>query len=160
MKIYHTQLPHCEVPLGAFMTFGPNKGHYLITQPQYPAVCVDLGTDVLSEEVWYISDLIRYVKYVLSFVPDLFYFIYVILSDYLNRSDAFIHTSMVASRACGNLNSSLHSAVYMRQWVVSALVQIMACRLFGTKPLFEPINRTLRNNLQWHLKHVYSQERI
>ena len=29
-------------------------------------------------------------------------------------------------------------AAYMRQWTRSALVQIMACRLFGVKPLPEP----------------------
>ena len=40
--------------LGAFMTFGPYKRHYLIIQPQYTAVCADLGTDTLSEKVWYI----------------------------------------------------------------------------------------------------------
>ena len=32
-------------------------------------------------------------------------------------------------------NSSPHSATYMCQWIKSALVQIMACRLFGAKPL-------------------------
>ena len=32
-------------------------------------------------------------------------------------------------------NSSPPSAAYMRQWIRSALVQIMACRLFGAKPL-------------------------
>ena len=31
------------------------------------------------------------------------------------------------------------SAAYMRQWIGSALVQIMACRLFGTKPLSKPV---------------------
>ena len=36
-------------------------------------------------------------------------------------------------------NSSPHSAAYMRQWIGSALVQIMACRLFGAKPLSKPI---------------------
>ena len=35
------------------------------------------------------------------------------------------------------VNSSPHSAAYMRQWIGSALVQIMACRLFATKPLPE-----------------------
>ena len=29
------------------------------------------------------------------------------------------------------------TAAYMRQWIGSALVQIMACRLFGAKPLSE-----------------------
>ena len=30
------------------------------------------------------------------------------------------------------------SATYMRQWTVSSLAQVMACRLFGTKPSPEP----------------------
>ena len=30
-------------------------------------------------------------------------------------------------------------AAYTRQWIGSALVQIMACRLFGAKPLSEPM---------------------
>ena len=33
------------------------------------------------------------------------------------------------------INSSPPSASYMRQWIGPALVQIMACRLFGAKPL-------------------------
>ena len=36
-----------------------------------------------------------------------------------------------------NVNSSSHSAAYMRRWIGSALLQIMVCRLFGTKPLSE-----------------------
>ena len=36
-------------------------------------------------------------------------------------------------------NSSPPSAAYMRQWTGSALVQVMACRLFGAKPLPEPM---------------------
>ena len=31
------------------------------------------------------------------------------------------------------------SAAYMRQWIGSALAQIMACRLFGTKALSKPM---------------------
>ena len=31
------------------------------------------------------------------------------------------------------------SATYMRQWTVPALVQVMACRLFGAKQLSEPM---------------------
>ena len=31
------------------------------------------------------------------------------------------------------------SAAFMRQWIESALVQIMACRLVGAKPLSEPM---------------------
>ena len=31
------------------------------------------------------------------------------------------------------------SAAYMRQWIGTVLVQIMACRLFDTKPLSKPV---------------------
>ena len=37
------------------------------------------------------------------------------------------------------VNSSPPSAAYMRHWTGSALVQIMACRLFGAKPLSKPM---------------------
>ena len=36
-------------------------------------------------------------------------------------------------------NSSSPIATYMRQWTGSALIQVMACRLFGAKPLPEPM---------------------
>ena len=42
-------------------------------------------------------------------------------------------------RAISWVNSSSPSAAYMRQWSGSALVQVMACCLFGTKPLPEPM---------------------
>ena len=35
-------------------------------------------------------------------------------------------------------NASLAGVPHMRQWTGSALVQIMACRLFGAEPLPEP----------------------
>ena len=37
------------------------------------------------------------------------------------------------------INSSPPSAAYMRQWTGPSLVQVMACCLFGTKPLPEPM---------------------
>ena len=37
------------------------------------------------------------------------------------------------------LNSSPPSDAYMRHWTGTALVQVMACRLFGAKPLPEPM---------------------
>ena len=36
-------------------------------------------------------------------------------------------------------NLSPPSAAYKGQWIGSALVQLMACRLFGAKPLSEPV---------------------
>ena len=38
-----------------------------------------------------------------------------------------------------SINSSPPSAAFMSQWIGSALVQIIACRLFGAKPLSKPI---------------------
>ena len=38
-----------------------------------------------------------------------------------------------------NINWSLPSATYICQWIGQALVQIMACRLFGAKPLSKPM---------------------
>ena len=38
-----------------------------------------------------------------------------------------------------HINSSPPCAAYMRQWAGSALFQAMACRLFGAKPLPEPM---------------------
>ena len=37
------------------------------------------------------------------------------------------------------VNSSTPSATYKRQRIESALVQIMACRLYGAKPLSKPM---------------------
>ena len=41
------------------------------------------------------------------------------------------------------VNSSPLSNAYKRQWIGSALVQIMACRLFGAKPSSKPMLRLL-----------------
>ena len=38
-----------------------------------------------------------------------------------------------------HVNSFSPSAAYMRQWIWSTLVQLMTCRLFGTKPLSRPM---------------------
>ena len=37
------------------------------------------------------------------------------------------------------INSSTPSVAYMRQWTGLSLVHVMACRLFGAKPLPEPM---------------------
>ena len=39
----------------------------------------------------------------------------------------------------GGVNSSPPCAEYMHWWTGSALVEVMACRLFGAKPLPEPM---------------------
>ena len=60
---------------------------------------------------------------------------------------AFVHQVM-------SFNSSPPSAAYMRRWTRSALVQVMACRLFGCKPLHEPMltyQLDIGNKLQWKL---------
>ena len=55
------------------------------------------------------------------------------------------------------VNSSLRGDAYMRQWFGSALVQIMAYRLFCDNPLSKPMlsycHWTLTNKRQWSLNH-------
>ena len=58
-----------------------------------------------------------------------------------------------------SINSSPPNAAHMRQWIASALVQIMACRLFGAKPLSKPMLGycqiwTLMDNIQWNIKSI------
>ena len=40
-----------------------------------------------------------------------------------------------------SLNTLRQSDVYMRQQTRPSLFQIMACRLFGAKPLYEPMTK-------------------
>ena len=49
-------------------------------------------------------------------------------------------------------NPSSPSAAYMRQWIWSALIQTMACRIFGGRQLSEPVLGycQFRNKLQWN----------
>ena len=64
------------------------------------------------------------------------------------RGDLFLRCSVMIKHSPGqpfnfgilrtNINLSPPSA-YMRQWSGSSLVQVMACRLFGDKPLNEPM---------------------
>ena len=42
-------------------------------------------------------------------------------------------------RRLASINSSYPNTAYMRQWTGSTLVQVTACRLFGAKPLPEPM---------------------
>ena len=51
----------------------------------------------------------------------------------------FYVTSQHWGGANRRVNSSSPSPAYMRQWTGSALFQLMACRLFGAKPLPEPM---------------------
>ena len=48
-----------------------------------------------------------------------------------------------------SLTHSPPSATFMRHWIRSALVQVMACRLFGTKPLSKSIEPNW-NKPQWN----------
>ena len=53
------------------------------------------------------------------------------------------------------INSSLRSVTYMRQWMCSALVHIMACRLFGSHPLSKPgLGHCQLEQIKWN----FSQE--
>ena len=55
----------------------------------------------------------------------------------------------------GNVNSWGLGDTYMRQWVKSSLVQVMACRLFDDQPLPEPMPKPMLTYCQ-----LYPQEQI
>ena len=67
-----------------------------------------------------------------------------------------------------DINSSHPSAAYMRQWTGSALVQVMACRLFGAKLLPEPMLaycqldswEQISVKLEWEFFHFHSRKCI
>ena len=74
------------------------------------------------------------------------------ISHWLIEFDLFsrnIQRDFDGAGAIIQANSSPHDATYMRQRIGSALVQIMACRIFGAKPLSIP--------LLWYC-HLDSQE--
>ena len=59
-------------------------------------------------------------------------------------SNHYEHCNIIANNTRSMLmpciiNSSPPSAAYMHQWIGSALLQKMACRLFGAKPLSKPM---------------------
>ena len=55
------------------------------------------------------------------------------------RSRSDFHEDLFTIWFCSIFNSSPPSAAYIRQWTGLVLVQIMACRLDGAKPLSEPL---------------------
>ena len=73
--------------------------------------------------------------YYASFIKCVFFgckYISYFKSYHKEEIDAFVSE-------CKFCNSSSPSAAYMRQWIRSALLHIMACRLFGAKPLSKPM---------------------
>ena len=73
----------------------------------------------------------------LSHLPVGIYISYIYF--YFSLCGAFEKVMNLQLFVCFINNSSPPSAAYMHQWTGSALVQIMACRLIGTKPLSEPL---------------------
>ena len=55
------------------------------------------------------------------------------------RENDFKMSSANCEPFCPYVNSLRLGDTYMRQWTMSFSVQIMACRLFGAKPLCEPM---------------------
>ena len=53
--------------------------------------------------------------------------------------DGYQHVKkMHLNRPAAQVNKLVSpNAAYMLQWIISAFVQIMACRIFGAKPLFK-----------------------
>ena len=63
-----------------------------------------------------------------------------LISHYTRSFGCIVISSTTTDIYAGKLtNSSPPSVAYMRQWIRLVLVQIMACRLFGAKPLSKPM---------------------
>ena len=92
----------------------------------------------------------------------------------INNQKHFLHScvfsfpgklSFSTRRIC-LFNSSPPSATYMSQWIWSALVLIMVCRLFGVKPLSEPVLGYCQLNsweqisvkFEWEFYHFHSRK--
>ena len=60
----------------------------------------------------------------------------ILILSYTDRATGVMHPRNIF---CLTLNSSPPSATYMRQCTRSTLVLVIACRLFGAKPLLEPM---------------------
>ena len=78
-----------------------------------------------------------------AYVVDKTVKIYDNICSYLCRHLLFYRSCKSPTRAHHDgmvgINESPPNAAYMCQWIGSALVQIMVCRLFGTKPLSKPM---------------------
>ena len=82
-----------------------------------------------------------------------------IFTDHLRVSDIFVRNlypndfwiSSDKRIDITGLNSSRPGDAYMRQYSISALVQTMACRRFGAKPLSEPMLPYFQLNTKEHI---------
>ena len=67
-----------------------------------------------------------------------------------------VNVSLCSASVNPNIDSYPPSTTYMRQWIGSALVQVMACRLVGNKQYpnhcWPTVNWSPRNKFQWNLK--------
>ena len=67
------------------------------------------------------------------------------------NSYQFFNLVYLAASFTVTLNLSPPSAAYMRQWIMSTLVHIMACCLYSAKPLSKPmLGYCQLNKLQWN----------
>ena len=75
--------------------------------------------------IWYLTEHSQNIFFVLYLVVNWMYGLF----QYIKLCD-FYTTTMAITRP---------SATYMHQWMGSAFVQIMACRLFGNEPISKPM---------------------
>ena len=80
--------------------------------------------------------------------------LWILFCEYCNFAVEYILLMSWYLPSWQNINLSPPSATCICQWIGPALVQQMACHLFGAKPLSKPIldivSWTLRNKLQWN----------
>ena len=104
--------------LGCFYDTSQWQITVLVLKPKYSDRSWQCCQNI-SDNCQTLSDNCQFLYQIWTFLSDNF--------DLSQMSDTF------------HKHSSPPSAAYMRQWIRQALVQIMACRLFGAKPLSEPM---------------------
>ena len=80
--------------------------------------------------------VISHITYISQYLLLQTYFQYEIKSDICNSMKWF---QEIISLCHSVVNSSSPCAAYIHQWSGSTLVQVLACRLYGAKPLPEPM---------------------
>ena len=98
-------------------------------------VCCLMAPSQYLNQCWLIITNIHWCSSEGNFAWD----ITVIYISHENLLEIYFSKILLKSHRGQWVNSSPPSAAYMRQWTESSLVRVMACHLFGAKPLPEPM---------------------
>ena len=135
--------PHCNEKVGHFISkswlwLRMNLNFFNMLKPECSRIARSVADLLASWVVRTRYQICRTNKFFSSTMRDLNYTF--TMSSLRNERNVKSYFDISWNKlSTARVNSSSLSAAYMRQWLGSALVQIMACRLFGAKPLPKPM---------------------